>query len=50
MAPELHTIQMFVYENLVCSAILEINSQPGIYLQYPLTQPTKVLEPPEYEE
>ena len=50
MVTDRHTTQMLVYENLVCSAILEINSQPGIYLQYPLTQPTKVLEQSEYEE
>ena len=35
---------MLAYEKLVCSATLEINSQHGIHLQYPLTQQTKLLE------
>ena len=50
MVTERHTAQMLAHEKLVCSAILEINSQHGIYFQYPLTQPTKVLEHSEYEE
>ena len=37
MVTERHTAQMLAHEKLVCSAILEINSQHGIYLQYPLT-------------